>query len=261
MRRAGSLSTSGKGLGQFDGDQTPSFVPGHDLDYFSALPYINRDLGLAQFKLTFAEDYEVPIDFTVEIDCQRADGEIETITVTVPQGTRGPSVLDPFGEVIRLRPVPKLLAETKDSPYAGCGLYRAVIDIRLIEPEQAPGCRFTVIADVPFLAAPEGVLINSKQASFVALQIGAPHGRPHIFEDAVGQLFLFDVQEGNIRMRRKGGLTSPWEAPRWVTSEGTSDYPWADKDSRGHIILSYQQGPGQVKLLHSPDDGHTWQEV
>jgi len=95
----------------------------------------------------------------------------------------------------------------------------------------------------------------------VALQIGGPHGRPHIFEDAVGQLFLFDVREGNIRMRRKGGLTSPWEKPRWVTNEENSDYPWADKDSRGRIILSYQQGPGQVKLLHSPDDGHSWEEV
>ncbi len=105
------------------------------------------------------------------------------------------------------------------------------------------------------------MLIDSKLASFVSLQIGGPHGRPHIFEDAVGQLFLFDVREGNIRMRRKGGLTSPWEAPRWVTKGGNSDYPWADKDSRGRIILSYQQGPSQVKLLHSPDDGHTWEEV
>ncbi len=251
----------GKGLGQFDGDQTPPFIPGHDLDYFGALSYVDRNLGLAQFKLAFAEDYEVPIDFTVEIDCQRADDEIETITVAIPQGTRGPSVLDPFGEVILLRPVLKLLAETKDSPYPGCGFYQAVTDIRLVEPEQAPGCRFTVIADVPFLAHPQGVLINSKQASFVALQIGGNYGRPHIFEDAVGQLFLFDVQEGNIRMRRKGGLTSPWEAPRWVTNEGNSDYPWADKDNRGRIILSYQQGPSQVKLLHSPDDGHSWEEV
>jgi len=203
----------------------------------------------------------VPSDFTVEIDCQRADDEIETITVTIAQGTRGPSVLDPFGEVILLRPVPKLLAETKASPYAGCGLYRAVTDIRLVEPEEGPGCRFTVIADVPFLAHPEGVLIDNKQASFVALQIGGLYGHPHIFEDAVGQLFLFDVREGNIRLRRKAGLTSPWEAPRWVTSEGNSDYPWADKDSRGRIILSYQQGPGQVKLLYSSDDGHSWEEV
>jgi len=105
------------------------------------------------------------------------------------------------------------------------------------------------------------VLINGKQASFVALQIGGGYGRPHIFEDAVGQLFLFDVYQGNIRMRRKGGLTSPWQSPRSVTNEGNSDYPWADKNSRGRIILSYQQGPSQVKLLHSPDDGHSWEEV
>ncbi len=255
------LDQVGNGLGQFDGDESPPYVPGHDLAYFGALPYIDRDLGVAQFKLAFPSSYEVPTDFTVEVDCQRIDGGIETLTATIPAGTRGPSVLDPFGEVIALRPVPKLLAEDKGDPYPQCGFYQAVTDIRLVEPETAPGGRFTVIADVPFLANPAGVLIEHNKASFMALQLIGTSGHPHLFEDAVGQLFLFDVVEGNIRMHRRSGLTSPWQPPRWVTRDGQSDYPWADKDMRGAIVLAYQRSGDSVKILRSRDDGRSWEEV
>lgn len=251
----------GKGLGQFDGDQTPPYIAGHDLEYFGNLPFIDRDLGLAQFKLAFAADYEVPLEFTVEIDCVRSDEAIETITVTIPQETSGPSDLHPFGDVIPLRPVPKLAAEHKDEPYEGCGLYKAVADIRLIALEEAPGCRFTVIADVPFLVHPEGVVVESRKASPFALQLTALAGHPHIFEDGVGQLFLFDVADSNIRMRRRAGLLADWEPPRWVTSDDQSDYPWASKDSRGLIILARQFGTSQVCLMQSADDGHNWEEL
>lgn len=251
----------GKGLGEFDGDQSPPYIPGHDLDYFGSLVQIDRDLGLAQFKLVFDADYQVPLDFTVEIDCIRDDDVIETVTVTVPQGACGPSDLSPFGDVIPLQLVPKLAAEDKDDPYPDCGLYKAVADIRLVEPDEAPGCRFTVIADVPFLAHPEGVEIEPKKASPFALQLSLPFGHPHIFEDAVGQLFLFDVAQGNIRMRRRAGLLADWEPPRWVTSDGQSDYPWAVKDSRGRLILARQLGLDEVRLMQSADDGHNWEEV
>jgi len=253
--------SDGKGLGQFDGDQSPSYISGHDLEYFGNLPYIGRDLGLAQFKLGFEADYQVPLELTVEIDCVRTDDAIETIAVTIPQGTSGPNDLHPFGDVIPVRSVPKLAAERKDEPYEGCGLYKAVADIRLVDAEEALGCRFTVIADVPFLAHPQGVVVESKKASPVALQLIPPAGHPHIFEDGVGQLFLFDVADANIRMRRRAGLLADWELPRWVTSDGQSDYPWASKDSRGRIILARQFGTSQVRLMQSADDGHTWEEL
>ncbi len=251
----------GKGLGQFDGDQSPSFIPGHDLDYFGSLPQIDRDLGLAQFKLAFAPDYVLPMDVVVEIDCICSDDSGETVTVTIPQESSGPTEGQPFGDVVPLSMVPKLSAESKDEPYPGCGLYKAVADIRLVEPQEAPGCRFTIIADVPFLAHPGGVPVEREKASPFALQLSPPGGHPHIFEDAVGQLFLFDVVESNIRMRRRAGLLAPWDEPRWVTSDGQSDYPWADKDSRGQMILVRQLGSGQVKVMQSADDGHSWEEV
>ena len=251
----------GKGLGQFDGGQSPPYIPGHDLDYFGSLPPINRDLGLAQFKLAFESDYQVPLEFTVEIDCVCSDDQVETTTVTIPQGTSGPSDLHPFGDVIPLTTVPKLAAENKNAPYLNCRLYEAVVDIRLVEPEEAPGCRFTLIADVPFLAHPEGVLVEREKASAFALQLGPAGGHPHIFEDAVGQLFLFDVDEGNIRMRRRAGLLADWDAPRWVTSDGQSYYPWAETDNRGRLTLVRQLGTGEIKLMQSVDDGHTWEEV
>ena len=251
----------GQGLGQFDGDQSPPYIPGHDLDYFGSLPQIDRDLGLAQFKLTFETDYQVPLEFTVAIDCVRADDLIETITVTVPRGLRGPSALHPFGDVLPLWAVAKLAAEGKQSPYPGCGLYKAVADVRLVQPDQAPGCRFTVIADGPFLAHPEGVVVEPKQATPFALQLALPFGHPHIFEDAVGQLFLLDVADGNVRIRRRAGLQADWESSRAVTCQGESDYPWADKDSRGRMMLARQVGTGQVRLLQSVDDGHSWEEV
>ncbi len=102
---------------------------------------------------------------------------------------------------------------------------------------------------MPFLANTEGVLIEHKRANFIALQLTGRANHPHLLEDAVGQLFLFDVAEGNIRVRRKPGLTGPWQPPRWVTQDGQNDYPWAAQDSRGSIILAYQSGADGVQIL------------
>jgi len=134
-----------------------------------------------------------------------------------------------------------------------------VTDIRLVEPETAPGCYATVTADVPFLAAPAGLLVPALGAEYVALQLLPPAVRAHLAEDAVGQLFLFTAREGNIEMRRRRALTLPWEEPRVIVSDGQSDYPWAGFDERGTLILVRQRG-GRTVVARSRDQGTTWEE-
>ena len=250
----------GKGLGAWDGDATVQYTPGWTLATLSAL--MGRPLGLAQFKLAFPGGWVAPQDFALEIDCQRADGVIETALAQVRAGTRGPSFMYPLGDVLPLSPTYKLRAEGMSTPYATVSLYQAVTDIRLVAPAEAPGCRCVVTADVPYLATPLGPQVTGQAAAFMALQL-APSGglHPHIFEDAVGQLFLFRVTEGNIELRRRRSISLPWEQPRIITTDGVSDYPWATKDEKGRMILVRQIGGGYTVVAWSLDDGETWREL
>ncbi len=248
----------GRGLGVWNGDVNPPYTPGRTLEEYGGT--VGRALGLAQFKLAFPPEWVAGQEFALEVDCEREDEEIETVLVTVPEGTEGPNELHPLGDVIALAPMTKLRAEGLESPYETVGLYRAVRDMRLVGAA-APGSRAVVTADVPYLATPEGVEVQGLAAAFVALQLAPPECRPHIFEDAVGQLFLFRTWEGNIEMRRRRSVCLPWEAPRMIVTDGESDYPWAIKDEQGRMILVRQVSGGLTVVAHSRDEGKTWEEV
>ena len=245
----------GTGFGKFDGDATPEYVPGHDISYFSALPVIDRDLGLVQLKLVFEAGYEVPAGFTVDIDCVLETGELETRRVVIGAGLRGPCSEHVFGDAVRVSEVAKMKAELAPSPYVGAGFYRGVADIRLVEPASAPGCRFTVVADVPFLASPMGVPVSPRISTPVALQVDRPWGNPHLTCDAVGQVFLAYTDDGDICLRRGGGLCDSWSSAETVTADGISDHAWVEKDPRGTLILARQRGHTLTRVEVSRNDG------
>jgi hypothetical protein len=245
----------GRGLGRLEG---AIYTAGHELEYYAAL--VGRRVGLAQLKLAFPAGWVAQRPFTVAVDCVREDGGAETLRMRVPGGTRGPNAAAPLGDVAPLRPTPKLRAEGLGSPYLGVGLYRAVTGMRLVEAEDPADCRCVVTTDVPFLHDPAGLIVPPAGAEFVALQLVPPQGRPHLLEDAVGQLFLLQVREGNVELRRRRALSLGWEAPRTITGDGNSDYPWAAKDQTGRMILVRQRGEETV-IAHSRNDGETWEEI
>ncbi len=251
----------GAGFGGFDGDRQDPYVEGHDRSYFEGLEEIDRALGLAALKLVFPYGHVAPMTYVVEIDCVREDGEIETRTVTIPAGTAGPDANNEFGDVIRLVERDKLLAESTGSPYREVGLYTGVADVRLVEPASAPGCKFTIVNDVPWLASVEGVPVEAEAATPVALQMARAWGSPHLLDDAVGQVFLFYVDGGDIHMRRRSGLPGKWSEARAVTDTGDLDEPWAGKDERGELVVVCSRADGRLAVLRSRDDGRTWEEV
>ncbi|MGD9495688.1 MAG: hypothetical protein AB7Y46_05195 [Armatimonadota bacterium] len=251
----------GLGFGRFDGDLQSPFIPGHRVEHFAALPEIDRELGLTALKLVFPAGHVAPISYTVEIDCIREDEGIETRTVTIPAGTAGPSQDDEFGDAVPVAQGAKLVAESVGGPYHEVGLYVGVADVRLIEPASAPGCEFTIVNDAPWLASPEGVAVQSERATPVAVQVIGAWGDPHLLDDAVGQLFLFWAEDGDIWMRRRAGLPGPWTEARRVTDEGDAQEPWAGKDERGQLVVVCSRAGGRLQVLRSPDDGRSWEEV
>ena len=251
----------GLGFGRFDGDLGEPWVPGHDVAYFGALSETGRELGLTALKLRFPYGHVAPLTYTVEIDCVRVDDEVETHTVTVPAGTAGPDASDEFGDVIPVVDRGKLNAEGVGRPYREVGLYVAVADVRLVAPGSAPGCRFTIVNDTPWLASADGTPVVAEAATPVAVQLGGAWGSPHLLDDAVGQVLLFYVDEGEIMMRRRAGLPGEWTEARRITDYGDAEEPWAGKDARGQITLVCSRAGGQVQVLRSPDDGRSWEEV
>lgn len=251
----------GVGFGQFDGDRSPSFVAGPRLEEYQELPEIEHELLASQLKLVFPPGYVTPMSYTVEIDCRRVDDEVETVRVLVPEGARGPDESDAFGDVIRVVETAKLMAEQQGAPYAGSGLYVGVDDIRLVAPESAPGCRFTVVNDVPVLCGTGGVPVKSNQATPVALQIVGMWGNPHVLDDAAGQLMMFWADRGDIYMSKRTGLRGRWSAPRRITERGDADEPWAEKDDTGQVVVVCNRGMKGAQVLRSRDDGDHWEEV
>jgi hypothetical protein len=251
----------GRGAAQFDGDRYPPFVPGHDLSHFEQLPQIQRPLGLAQMKVVLLRDRELEQDLVLEFDCKRLDGIVETLRVTLPQGMRGPTEDEPYGDFARLCGTAKLAAEALGPPYAGAGLYVGVADIRLVSPDSAPGCRFNVVADVPFLNSPGPVQISHGRSSPLAVQVAGVSLEPHIFGDAVGQVFLFYASGGQVRWRRRDGLESPWSAERVVPGSQRGREPWADKDDSGGLVVAWQDADSGIQIAASRDDGASWRDV
>jgi hypothetical protein len=223
----------GRGLGIFDGDTEPVFLPGHDLsDYATDL---GRPVGLAQFKLAFPPGWAAPQDFVLEVDCEREDGVIETATVMVRAGTQGPSDLHPLGDVVPLRPMPKLRAEQLGSPYAGVGLYRAVTDIRLVEPEEAPGCQCVVTADVPFLHDPQGLVLLAEAAEFVALQLVLGKAGCCLYIDPLNTFYRLYGDDSSVNLQWAKGEREPADPIKVADVPGARDFSLFWQDSRLYL--------------------------
>ncbi len=247
----------GLGFGKYDAAATPPFTPGHDVDYFSALEEIDRELGLTQIKLVFPAGYSLPQDVELEVECLLANGLTETVPVQLSAGLHGPTDTDPLGDVVLLRPVPKLRAESMASPYPGVGLYRGVAGVTVTSSPPPLDCRFALVNDNPWLAGEGALGIEAHHRSPTAVQLLFPSAGIELLDDAVGQLYLFYTQAGNIWLTRRPGLAGSWEGSAQITSDGSSSEPAADKDDRGVLMLMRQSGSGTARLL-SRNDGRSW---
>jgi hypothetical protein len=231
------------------------------VSYFEALPEIDRGLGVCPVKLVFPPGYTTPLTYTVEIDCVRVDGQIETRTVLVEAGASGPRGEDEFGDVIPVVPPPKLGAEAVGEPWREVGLYRGVADVRLVEPASAPGCTFAIVNDSPWLAAPDGVPVEQQAATPLAVQIAGESGSPHLVDDAVGQVFLFYTRDGEVYMRKRAGLPGEWDLERQLTQGRDASEPWAGKNERGELVMVVSRDGGRLAVMRSLDDGRNWEEM
>ena len=245
----------GLGVGRFDGDQEPVFRGGHGLSYFSSLPAISRELGVAQLKAVFEAGYVLPSALEVEVDCVLADGVVETRRLVLEAGSRGPCAEVAFGDAVRLVRAPKARAESCASPYRGAGVYVGVSDIRLVSPASAAGCRFALVADVPFLASAGGVPTKVRASAPVALEVGGgSSGNPHLMSDGVGRIFLTYSRDGDIILHRRGGMSGEWDEGETVL-EGGHDFPWTAKDPRGTLMVMSERNASATEVLTSRDDG------
>lgn len=249
----------GNGFGRFEAGASPPFAAGHDLAWFGQLPEVGRNLGLAQMKLVLPYGYVQAEDVSVELDCRRGDGSIETVVVEIAAGTSGPNAEKPLSDLVRVKRAGKWKAEKREAPYAGAALYDAVIGARLLTA--GADCRFTIINDVPLLASATGVPVEERRATPVAWQLGTSSASgPHLCDDETGQIFLFHAQDGEVRMWRRSGLAAPWQAPRAVTSNGGNSEPCGEKDRAGRLVLVWQH-EADVMSAVSSDDGESWGEV
>lgn len=244
----------GKGFGRFDGDGTPMFTAGHGMSYFEGLPEIGRELGVAQLKAVFEPGYVTPVTFAVDVDCELVDGTWETRRVTIPAGSRGPCTDVPLGDAVRFCLVPKLKAEMAAAPYRGVGLYTGVRDIRLVSPASAPGCRFRVVGDAPFLADAAGPRVVPRRSVPTVVQADRLWGNPCLAQDRFGQIFAAYCEEGDIRVHRRAGMAGNWDGGTRVTNEGVRDEPALQKDGTGGLVLAMQRGDSQTRVSVSRDD-------
>ena len=249
----------GRGFGRFDAAAEPPFTPGHDTQYFAALPQIERPLGLTQVKIVLPQGYSLPETVELEVDCERADGQIETVPVRLQAGLRGPTEDDPLGDVVLLRPTAKLTAEALPWPYIGSGLYRGVAAVRVVSEPAPDSCRFALVNDNPWLADAAGVAVEPQMRTPTALQL-LPESGPgvELFDDAVGRIYLLHCDgSGRLWLTRRDGLAAPWQTPLAVTDSGSDGPPAADKTDAG-IMVVYDQHAGSLRRLTSRDDGEKW---
>ena len=247
----------GKGFGKYDSSDSPPFTPGHDVDYFSQLEEIDRDLGLTQIKIVFPAGYSLPEDVELAIDCILANGSIERVPVQLTAGLHGPTDTDPLGDVVLLKPVHKLRAEALSSPYPGIGLYKGVAGVTVTSSPSPQDCRFALVNDNPWLASTGAIGIQARHRTPTAVQLMPPWAGIELLDDAVGQIYLFYTKDGDIWLTRRRGLAQPWESSAQITSDGSSSEPAADKDDPGLLMLFRQSGIASAQMT-SRDDGRNW---
>ena len=144
-------------------------------------------------------------------------------------------------------------------PYRGVGLHRDVISVSRVGEAPADPRSFDIVADVPFLHDADGIAVATAERACVALQMSAPAPEVHVFDDAVGRIFLLYDREGDVFFRRRDGLPGDWSHERQVTAHGASRCPWADKDDRGRTTLLVTRGERTTARLISADDGDLWE--
>jgi len=227
-----------------------SFVHGESLAEIEAR--LGRALGVAQMKLTgFAGGGEAE---AFRLTCVLADSSQEEREVRLE------GELD-SADAVPVTYVDKLAAERKPSPYRGVGLFRDVVSVeRVGDPPAAPRA-FDIVADVPFLHREDGVAVSTGQRTPVAVQMSGQAQEVHLFDDAVGRLYLFYDRDGDIFFRRREGLPAGWGEERQLTAEGTSCCPWADKDDQGQTTLLWTSGESETEEAQSADDGELWERV
>jgi len=247
----------GKGFGKYDSTDSPPFTPGHDVDYFGQLEEIDRDLGLTQIKIVFPAGYSLQQDVELAVDCILADGSTETVPVQLTAGLHGPTDTDPLGDVVLLKPVHKLRAESLSSPYRGVGLYRGVAGVTVTSSPPPQNCRFALVNDNPWLASAGAMAVQAQRRTPTAVQLMPPSAGIELLDDAVGQIYLFYTKNGDIWLTRRRGLAQPWEDSAQITSDGSSSEPAADKDDPGLLMLFRQSGTASARMI-SRNDGRNW---
>lgn len=243
-------------FGTWDWDASPRWQDGHSIASYRAAEGITRPIGPCRLKAHFDTGYVAPMPFTVDVDCTRVDGTTETVRFTVPAGARGPSEENPTGDILPLVQADPLVAECKTSPYAGAGLFVDVTDVRLVEPQQAPGCRFSIWNDNPSLHS-EALNVEQNKFAIFAANLGGVWGHPHVFDDGAGQVFLSYVDDGVICFRRRAQALGSWSEPLQAAGDGSAEFPSGGKNAAGVLWLVYQEGQ-QTLLRLSKTDGQTW---
>ena len=118
-----------------------------------------------------------------------------------------------------------------------------------------------MVADAPFLNCAGPVGIGRSRSTPFAVQLTQCGSQPHVFGDAVGQVFLFYVTAGQVCWRRRNGLESPWDTQQVIPGSQQGREPWADKDDAGRLIAMWQRADSEVRIAVSRDDGSSWQDV
>lgn len=127
--------------------------------------------------------------------------------------------------------------------------------MRLASAGSASGCRCRATADGPYLFSPVGVKVENRVGTPVALQLDRAWGNPDLTEDQFGQILVAYTREGNIELRRRGGLSSTWEEAQVMAGDGTSDYADVAKNGQGTVLVAYERDGQETVLVQSRDDG------
>lgn len=71
-------------------------------------------------------------------------------------------------------------------------------------------------------------------------------------------LWVADVVDGNIRVRRAEMGVPPYDFTAFATASGTASHPSLTENTDHRLYLLYQEGAGDVRETWSDDDGEIW---